>query len=92
MRPFWSRDGSALYYGTGNRLMSAGITARETLLISAPVAVVALDAAAPVGVGPDGRFLFERLPLYASDRAVLALEWVRELRQLLGPPSARLPR
>jgi eukaryotic-like serine/threonine-protein kinase len=88
-RPFWSADGRTLFYRTGTRLMSASIS--EDLQVSSPTLVLDLPDATVIGVAPDGRFLIERRAS-ASAGAVVALEWAREVRELLGPPEARLPR
>jgi hypothetical protein len=41
---------------------------------------------------PDGRVLVDRVADLSGASAVVSLEWLRELRMLLGPPAASLPR
>jgi len=45
-----------------------------------------------LGVAPDGRMLVQRDTDVAPASAVVSLEWLREVRALLGPPAAALPR
>jgi hypothetical protein len=45
-----------------------------------------------LGVAPDGRFLVRRRTAPASSNAVIVNEWLREVRSLLGPPAASMPR
>jgi len=44
------------------------------------------------GVARDGRILVQRDSDLAPASAVVSLEWLREVRALLGPPAAALPR
>ena len=44
------------------------------------------------GVSPDGRVLVERDADLLQSTAVVSLEWLREVRALLGPPTTALPR
>jgi eukaryotic-like serine/threonine-protein kinase len=88
-RPFWSHDGRALFYQSGTRVMKVSIA--DDLAVTSPGLVLDMPHATVIGVAPDGRFLIERRSSPAST-AIVALEWAREVRELLGPPAARLPR
>jgi Tol biopolymer transport system component len=90
--PFWSTDGRVLYYRSGERLMRAAILDVSALTIGAPQPAVDSRGAQPVGSDAAGRILFERRPQPSAERIVLTLNWTRELRRLLGPPAAALPR
>lgn len=88
---FWSPDGRTLFYRVADRLVSVsvdGITGR----IGTPVDVMALAGAAVAGIAPDGRILLRRDGAPPLQHAVLTLEWIRELRRILGPPETTLPR
>jgi DNA-binding winged helix-turn-helix (wHTH) protein/Tol biopolymer transport system component len=84
-RPLWSADGRFIFFQSGARLMRAAFdTAREPH-VQKPEALVDVPGAHLVAVAPSGRALVEhRLP--GSDRAVIVLQWLRELRQRLPLP------
>ena len=44
------------------------------------------------GIAQDGRLLLQREAASSSATAVVSLDWLRELRTLLGPPATSLPR
>ena len=89
--PIWSPDGRTLFYQAGSRLVSTGIDG-VSRAIGAQLDVLALEDGAVTGIAPDGRILLRRHGEAASREAVLTLEWVRELRRILGPPETALPR
>lgn len=89
--PFWNNAASTLFYRAGDRLVHvaidpvSGAPGVETLTVPLGVAAVA-------GVNADGRVLLQRPAFTQAKRGVLTLEWGRELRRILGPPAATLPR
>ena len=89
--PAWSGDGSRLFYRGGDALISVpidgagGVTATPAPVMPLPEGSVALIAA-------DGRILLARSADPGPRDGVLTLEWARELRKMLGPPAAALPR
>ncbi len=89
--PFWSADGRTLFYRGADRLASVAIEQNGDrvgpAVLSAP-----LDGGVPSGITPDGRILLRRDSAGARNHAVLTLEWVRDLRRILGPPATTLPR
>ncbi len=89
--PFWSDDGRAVYYRVSNRLFRVDVL-QSGQSAGAPVDLGSLDGATPVGFGPNARILLQRGGRVTSPHAVLTLEWIRELRQTLGPPTAAMPR
>jgi serine/threonine-protein kinase len=91
-RPFWSPDGSAIYFQSGNRLMRSTIESSASGLTAGAVASVAsLAGSSVVGMARDGRLLLER-PARPPASAIVALGWIRDVRQLLGPPATVMPR
>jgi hypothetical protein len=60
--------------------------------IGRPVLSAPLSGSVPAGITPDGRILLHGDGAGSPDHAVLTLEWIREVRRLLGPPAATLPR
>ena len=89
-RPFWSADGRTLLYHNDGAVMSVAVNAEGDRM---PAPVMLWTAASHVaGVAPDGRLLVRRASTHPSTHAVLTLEWVREIRHLLGPPASALPR
>jgi serine/threonine-protein kinase len=91
MAPFWSDDGRSVYYRASDRLMRVDVSAAGNSA-SAPVEAGSLSGAEPIGVAPGGRMLLRRGGRAIAPYAVITLEWVRELRQTLGPPAATMPR
>ena len=89
--PFWSPDGTAVFFVSGDRLMRAAIGA-DGATVGSPGIWSRQDAARAVGIDERGRVLFERNASKPADAAILTLQWVREVRRLLGPPSPALPR
>ena len=90
-RPFWSADGRSLFFQSRERLMRTAISADGSSIGQAEI-VMPLTHALPIGARADGRVLFQRRTRMPGDAAVLALQWAREVRQILGPPSAAMPR
>lgn len=88
--PFWSADGRWLFFRSRGRLMRAAVSSGGD--IGSPELVTGSIDAAPIGVDASGRVLFQRRAPLPADVAVLALQWARELRPILGPPSTALPR
>jgi len=83
-RPQWSADGRFIYFE------SSGRTARSTFGASpnGPIDILFdRPGAHPVAITPGGRTLFAR-PATDSERAVVVLQWLRELRQRLPAPTA----
>lgn len=64
---------------------AGGVTATPVLVMPLADDAVALIAA-------DGRILLGGHVDSAPRDGVLVLEWARELRKILGPPAATLPR
>jgi Tol biopolymer transport system component len=83
-RPRWSADGRSIYFASGGKVIRAvidpathAIRARETLLDRPGAQVLAIT--------PAGRALVsERQP--GAGRALVVLQWLRELRQRLPLP------
>ena len=92
-RPTWSRDGSFLYYRTESSLVRVPISRTpEGPKIGDATPVGTHTGASIAGIAPDGRLLIDSPSSDALRRAVMALGWVRETRQALGPPAAQMPR
>ena len=89
--PFWSADGRALFFQAGDRLMRVTVSP-DGSSIGSPTLVKRIVEATPVGADRTGRLLWQRNRSIPGDAAVLTLQWLREARQLLGPPSASMPR
>jgi Tol biopolymer transport system component len=90
-RPLWAPDGSALYYQAGRDIMRAPFDGRVDLQFGPAVQVAAIGDAEMIDIDRSGRVLTRRLPLQPTS-VVFALNWMRELRQQLGPPPAFMPR
>jgi Tol biopolymer transport system component len=90
-RPLWSSDGKELFFLAGDRLMRASVSP-DGANVGTPVQVGRLVDSWPVGVDRSGRVLLKQNLREAADEAILTLQWIREARQLLGPPSAAMPR
>jgi hypothetical protein len=89
-RPFWTSAG--LFFESRGHIVRTSITTLPNDIRVEPLARVAdLGGATLRGVAPDGRFLIEQ----SGDRPALAtvsVDWAREVRALIGPPAALLPR
>ena len=88
--PFWSADGTLLFFRSDGSLMRAAIGV-DGVAASAPQVVTRIEDAVPIGQHPDGRILFRGLGAPA-DRGVVALHWLQDARQLLGPRGSPMPR
>ena len=89
--PAWSGDGRTLFYRAGDALFSVAIDAAGGVTAT-PVVVMTLLDDAVAGITADGRILLSRNVEPAPRDGVVTLEWARELRRVLGPPAATLPR
>jgi DNA-binding winged helix-turn-helix (wHTH) protein len=85
--PRWSADGRWIFYDAGRRLMRAGFDASSGPRLQTPEIVFDRAHARVRAVTPSGRVLFEERTA-PSDRAVVVLHWLRELRQRLPLPIA----
>ncbi len=89
-RPVWARDG--LYFQSRGHLVRATIANGATLRVEAVTPVADLQGGTLQGVSPDGRILVDRSADLSPSTSVVSLEWLREVRALLGPPATALPR
>lgn len=89
-RPVWARDG--LYFQSRGQLVRATIASAATLGVEAVTSVADLQGGTLQGVAPDGRILVDRSADLPPSTSVVSLEWLREVRALLGPPATALPR
>ena len=89
--PQWTRDGSGLLFRSGTALMRAPVRT-DTLTVGAAERAGDARAGRPLGTTADGRLLVDRGDVEDGTGAVIALHWEQEVRRLLGPPSARMPR
>ncbi len=81
--PVWSGDGRAVYFTSGRRLMKAAFTPGA----AAPAQPeIVLDRAGERAIAVSGtdRLLIERRP--DAESALIALQWLRELRERLPLP------
>jgi DNA-binding winged helix-turn-helix (wHTH) protein/Tol biopolymer transport system component len=84
-RPAWSRDGQWIVFQNGARLFRVRFTAAGEVKAGAPEQVFARPGASVLAVAGSGRVLIAEEPV-TLDRATVAIEWLRELRQRLPPP------
>jgi serine/threonine-protein kinase len=84
-QPSWSRDGQWIYFHEGARLMRARFAPERQPNTGTPEVLLAETGARALAIAPDGRILIAR-DLAAPDRAIVALEWLRDVRQKLPPP------
>jgi DNA-binding winged helix-turn-helix (wHTH) protein/Tol biopolymer transport system component len=89
--PFWSADGRRLFFRSGDRLMRAAVPSDGAQPGTAEV-VATIPDAVPIATDARGRILFQRRAAMPAGEAVLALHWTSELRRILGPASADMPR
>lgn len=82
--PRWSADGRFVYYVSGTRVMRAAFDG-EAGSVGASQVVIDRAGAMPLGVTPEGRVLLEQRST-AAGRALVVLQWLRELRQRLPLP------
>ena len=90
-QPHWRPDGSGLTFRSGNALLRAPVR-KDTLAVGAAERVGDMGAGRFVGTAPDGRMLVYGGSVNQGTTAVVALQWEQEIRRLLGPPSAHMPR
>jgi serine/threonine-protein kinase len=88
--PMWSGNGTSLVYRAPTATMRVAIDASGHPL-GAPVAIATPPGATVVGIAGD-RILARLGGDTPSARAVLTLEWSRDLQRILGPPATALPR
>jgi hypothetical protein len=68
------------------------LIAPDATRLDRPEHVRDLRDATVVGIDSRRSLLIQRHGYGAADRAIIAVNWVWELRQRLGPPAASLPR
>ena len=90
-RPMWSGDGRSLYFETRGGVLRVPIAPSGDAAASAST-VQTLGSERLVGIGDEGTLLLERHGREPTARAILTLEWIRELRKVVGPPPVALPR
>jgi serine/threonine-protein kinase len=83
--PRWSGDGRWIFYDAGRRLMRAGFDTSSGPRLQPPETVFDRAHARVRAATPSGRLLIEEWAA-PSDRAVVVLHWLRELRQRLPLP------
>jgi serine/threonine-protein kinase len=88
--PMWTANGSALVYRTSNATMRVAID-QSGHPIGAPALLATPAGAAVVGIADD-RILARTSGEMPPGRAVLTLEWSRDLQRILGPAATALPR
>ncbi len=89
-RPIWTRDG--LHYQAGASVVRVAIGAEGgELRVKDPSTVATIDGDL-VGLTADGRYLVGRTSRSDVRQAIVNLDWLRELRALLGPVVAEPPR
>jgi Tol biopolymer transport system component len=88
-RPFWRNDG--LYFQSRGQLFRAAIPGGKPPRVETVTRIGDLEGGALQGISPDGRILV-RPSAESRGRAIVSLEWLREVRALLGPPATALPR
>jgi Tol biopolymer transport system component len=86
-RPFWRAGG--LVFESHGRLVRTSVSG--DLRVEPLSRVADLAGATLRGVSPDGRYLVNRADAAPSSLTV-SLDWIREARTLIGPPSTALPR
>ncbi|MBA3298398.1 MAG: PD40 domain-containing protein [Acidobacteria bacterium] len=93
MRPRWGSDGRSLFFERNDLLMKARVTLTGDVEKS-PERVVALAGAIVAGISQSGAALLHRPDSLGLrvDSGVITLQWIRELRRKLGPPTATSPR
>jgi eukaryotic-like serine/threonine-protein kinase len=84
-QPAWSGGDRWIYFRDRDRMLRARFTPDREPHVAAPEIVLMQPKAQPLGVTADGRILVAQHPP-AADRLVVAMEWLRELRQKLPPP------
>ena len=89
-RPHWGPDG--LYFQSRGQLMRAAIAGADSMRVESVTRLANLFGATLQGIAPDARVLVRRDADMSPAAAVVSLEWLREVRALLGPPAAALPR
>jgi serine/threonine-protein kinase len=89
-RPRWTSAG--LFFESRGQIVRTSIDGSAADLRVAPlVRAAGLNGATLRGVSPDGRLLVE-WPGEPPTFATVSLDWIREVRALIGPPAATLPR
>jgi hypothetical protein len=89
--PLWSRDGTSLAWRSGDMLMRVAVD-RSGQTHGSPVQMTTVGNGDVAGVTADNRVLVRRSGNLPVHQAVLTLEWTRELRTIVGPPTTTLPR
>lgn len=84
-RPRWSRDGQWIFFDDGARWLRARFSGEGAPHAAPPDAAFARPGAVVLDVAGDGRFLVDQQPV-TSDRAMVVMGWLRELRQRLPAP------
>jgi hypothetical protein len=87
----WSHDARSLYFESNGAVLRALVTATGELE-GRELVVQTLQSERLVGVGSDGRLLLERVDHAPATHAIVTLEWIRDLRRLVGPPPVAPPR
>jgi eukaryotic-like serine/threonine-protein kinase len=91
--PVWSPDGTSLYYRSEGGVVRVALSqAAEGPKVGEASTVSTPTGNTIAGVAPDGRILIDPRGSVSPTRAVMTMGWVREARQLLGPPALPLPR
>jgi serine/threonine-protein kinase len=82
-RPQWSADGGSIYYVAGTAVVRA-LVDLEARAVRTRESVLSRPGAEILAVTNGGRALLAERP--AGGRALVVLQWLRELRQRLPPP------
>ncbi len=86
--PIWSRDGTRLFFRSGQRIMVASVANDTTLTVGIPSVAYRGDFVNVGGrsydVGPDGRFFIIEAPPGTTTHLRVVLNWGEELRSRVG--------
>lgn len=91
IRPIWTADASRLCFQDDGEVACAAIERGAQASVGTPRRIAAIGDGELIGFDRGGRILVRRLPAQPAS-LLFALNWTRELRQLLGPQPAAVPR